>query len=143
MTALAFVAIIIMILVTTGCGLDKQQQIDTEDGITNILDYVTVDFSGDDGEGSAYVNVDYNGLETEMVGGKDKIKELDEVSDLAVLSKYINVVSSISFDIDRNTGLKNGDQVIVSVSYDGSAAQSAGVNFGNQKSKSYLVKGLK
>ncbi|RKM61897.1 hypothetical protein D6855_00315 [Butyrivibrio sp. CB08] len=142
-TALAFVAVIALILFTTGCGATKQQQIDTEDGITNILDYVTVDFSGNDGEGTAYVNVDYNGLETEMVGGKEKIKELDEISDLSVLSKYINVVSSISFDIDKNAGLKNGDQVIVSVSYDSSAAGAAGVNFGEQKSRTYVVKGLK
>ena len=142
-TALAFVAVISLLLLTTGCGAAKQSQIDTEDGITNILDYVTVDFSGDNGEGTAYVNVDYNGLETEMVGGKEKIKELDEVSDLAVLSKYINVVSSISFDIDKNAGLANGDQVIVSVSYDSTAAGAAGVNFGEQKSKSYVVKGLK
>ena len=142
-TALAFVAVISLLLLTTGCGAAKQSQIDTEDGITNILDYVTVEFSGKNGEGRAQVNVDYDGMETEMVGGEDKIKELDEVSDLAVLSKYINAVSSISFNIDRNTGLTNGDQVIVSVSYDGSAAQSAGVNFGEQKSKTFVVKGLK
>ena len=130
------------VLILSGCGAG-QAKIDTEDGITNILDYVTVDFDGRNGEGRAFVNVDYDGMETEMVGGKDKIKELDEVSDLAALSRYINAVSSISFEIDRNEDLTNGDQVIVSVSYDSSAAHSAGVNFGDQKSKTFVVKGLK
>ena len=127
----------------TGCGSKSNSQIDTTDGITNILDYVTVDFNGKNGEGTAYVNVDYDGMETEMVGGEEKVKEMDEVDDLSELTKYINAVSSISFSIDKNEGLSNGDQVIVSVSYDGTAAQAAGVNFGEQSSKTYEVKGLK
>ena len=126
-----------------GCGSFNQVKIDTTDGITNILDYVTVDFSGENGEGTAYVSVDFDGLELEMVGGKEKIKELDQVEDLAKLSKYINAVSSISFNIDRNTGLSNGEEVIVSVSYDASAAEAAGVVFGDQKSRTFAVNGLK
>ncbi len=130
-------------LMLTGCGDIRGAKIDTTDGITNILDYVTVDFSGRNGEGTAYVNVDYDGLETEMVGGEDKIRSMNEVEDLAELTKYINAVSSISFSIDKNKDLSNGDSVIVSVSYDSSAAQSAGVVFGDQRSKTYEVKGLK
>ena len=127
----------------TGCSSKHNPKIDTTDGITNILDYVTVDFSGKNGEGTAYVNVDYDGIETEMVGGEEKIKEMDEIEDLSSLTKYINAVSSISFNIDKNEGLSNGDQVIVSVSYDNTAAQAAGVNFGDQSSRTYEVKGLK
>ncbi len=130
-------------LLMTGCGAGKNSKIDTADGVTNILDYVTVDFSGKNGEGTAFVNVDYDGMETEMVGGEEKIKEMDEVEDLSELTKYINAVSSISFSIDKNKELSNGDQVIVSVSYDSSAAQAAGVNFADQSSKTFEVKGLK
>ena len=132
-----------MTLILSGCSSIGQSGIDTTDGVTNILDYVTVDFSGKNGEGCAYVNVDYDGLETEMVGGEEKIKAMSEVEDLAELTKYINAVSSISFSIDKNKELSNGDSVIVSVSYDTTAAQSAGVVFGDQKSKTYVVKGLK
>ena len=143
-TVLTFLlAATIVFSLLAACGMSSRSAINTEDGITDILDYVTVDFSGKNGEGTAFVNVDYDGLETEMVGGEDKIKELNEVSDLAVLSKYINAVSSISFSIDNNTALSNGDQVIVSVSYDESAAEAAGVDFGSQKSKAFVVKGLK
>ena len=45
-------------LLLTGCSAMNQSKIDTTDGVTNILDYVTVDFSGRNGEGTAYVNVD-------------------------------------------------------------------------------------
>lgn len=137
------ITITVLTALLTGCGKSASARIDTEDGITNILDYVTVEFNGKNGEGTAWVNVDYDGMETEMVGGEDKVKELDDMSDLAALSKYINAVSSISFSIDKNEGLSNGDQVIVSVSYDSTAAESAGVNFGDQKSKTFEVKGLK
>ncbi len=138
-----FLALVLALSAMTGCGAMGKPHIDTADGITNILDYVSVDFNGKNGEGTAYVNVDYNGLETEMVGGEEKIKSLDDIEDLSELTKYINAVSSISLSIDKNTGLSNGDSVIVSVSYDASAAQSAGVVFGELKSKTYEVKGLK
>ena len=140
--ALAAVGMSIVIALT-GCGADKKTQIDTTDGITNILDYVTVDFDGKNGEGTAFVNVDYDGMETEMVGGKEKIEALDEFGDLTELTKYINAVSSISVSIDKNKDLSNGDEVVVSVTYDEMAAESAGVVFGDEKSKTFEVKGLK
>ncbi|SEK58644.1 hypothetical protein SAMN04487770_10228 [Butyrivibrio sp. ob235] len=142
-TAIIAAAALSAALLVAGCGESRQAKIDTNDGVTNILDYVTVDFSGKNGEGTAYVNVDYDGIETEMVGGEEKIKEMNEVDDLAELTKYINAVSSISFSIDKNKELSNGDQVVVSVSYDNTAAEAAGVDFGTQKSKTYEVKGLK
>ena len=141
-TALAAVGMSIVIALT-GCGADKKTQIDTTDGITNILDYVTVDFDGKNGEGTAFVNVDYDGMETEMVGGKEKIEALDEFGDLTELTKYINAVSSVSVSIDKNKDLSNGDEVVVSVTYDEMAAESAGVVFGDEKSKIFEVKGLK
>jgi hypothetical protein len=131
------------LLLFSGCRADGKAAIDTTDGVTNILDYVSVDFNGKNGEGTAFVNVDYDGIETEMVGGEEKIKELSDVEDLAELTKYINAVSSISFTIDKNKELSNGDQVIVTVTYDSSAAEAAGVVFGEQKNKIYVVKGLK
>ena len=132
-----------ILLALAGCGAEKKTQINTTDGITNILDYVTVDFNGKNGEGTAFVNVDYDVMETEMVGGKEKIEELDELGDLTELTKYINAVSSISVSIDKNKELSNGDEVVVSVTYDETAAESAGVVFGDETSKSFEVKGLK
>ena len=131
------------LLLFSGCGANGKAAIDTTDGVTNILDYVSVDFDGKNGEGTAFVNVDYDGIETEMVGGEEKIKELSDVEDLAELTKYINAVSSISFTIDKNKELSNGDQVIVTVTYDSSAAEAAGVVFGDHQNKIYAVKGLK
>ncbi|MBO4456169.1 MAG: hypothetical protein J5802_00465 [Butyrivibrio sp.] len=136
-------ALITVALTVAGCGKDKKAEIDTTDGVTNILDYVTVEFSGKNGEGTAFVNVDYDGIETEMVGGEEKIKEMNEMEDLSELTGYINAVSSITLNIDKNTGLSNGDKVTVTVSYDSSAAESAGVVFGKEESKTYEVVGLK
>ena len=104
------------LIVLSGCKADKKAQIDTTDGVTNILDYVTVEFSGNNGE---------------------------DLGDLSELTKYINAVSSISLNIDKNSGLSNGDEVVVTVSYDETAATSAGVVFGEETSRTYEVKGLK
>ncbi len=141
----AFLAAVGMaaIVILTGCGAEKKAAIDTTDGVTEILDYVTVEFDGRNGEGTAFVNVDYNGLETEMVGGEENVKDLDEMEDLASLTKYINAVSSINLSIDKNYGLANGDQVTVSVSFDHTAAEAAGVVFGDTSSKVFEVNGLK
>lgn len=141
----AFIAAAMMgfLIVLSGCKADKKAQIDTTDGVTNILDYVTVEFSGNNGEGTAFVKVDYDGIETEMVGGEEKIKEFEDLGDLSELTKYINAVSSISLNIDKNSGLSNGDEVVVTVSYDETAATSAGVVFGEETSRTYEVKGLK
>ena len=35
-----------VLLLTGGCGAAGKAKIDTTDGVTNILDYVSVDFSG-------------------------------------------------------------------------------------------------
>ncbi len=141
----AFLAAVGMaaIVILTGCGAEKKVAIDTTDGVTEILDYVTVEFDGKNGEGTAFVNVDYNGLETEMVGGEENVKDLDEMEDLSTLTKYINAVSSINLSIDKNSELSNGDQVTVSVSFDHAAAEAAGVVFGDTSSKVFEVKGLK
>ncbi len=128
-----------LVLTVTGCG-SKQEEAD--DGVTNILDYVTVDFDGKNGEGTAYVSVDYDGLETEMVGGQEKINEMSDVEDLEELTTYINAVASISLSIDKNSGLSNGDKVTVSVTYDESAASSASVDFGTEMSRIFTVSGL-
>ncbi|MBR6281418.1 MAG: hypothetical protein IKR14_02835 [Lachnospiraceae bacterium] len=113
------------------------------DGVVDIFDYVTVEYSGENGSGTANVTIDYDNLELEMVGGKNALKDLDDVEDLETLSNYINVVAGISFSIDKNTDLSNGDTVTVTATYDESVAESANVVFGETLSKTYEVKGLK
>lgn len=120
-----------------GC---KQEQ---SDGVVDVMDYVTVDFEGTDGSGTATVNVDYDQLELEIVGGKDALEEMDDVDDLETLSQYINVVAGISFSIDKNSDLSNGDTVTVTVTYNEKSAEDAKVVFGDTLSKTFEVKGLK
>ena len=122
-----------------GCG-KKDPEID---GVVDIFDYVTVEFDGTNGQGRANVVIDYDNLELEMVGGRDKLEALDSVEDLGTLNKYINVCASLSFSSDQYTDLSNGDVVTVSVVYDEEAAKAADVVFGSELSHQYKVSGLK
>ena len=124
-------------LATFGCGKKEA------DGIVDIMDYVTVEFDGENGSGTANVSIDYDNMELEIVGGEDALEEFDDVEDLEALSKYINVVAGISFSIDKNTDLSNGDTVTVTATYDKDAAEEAHVVFGENLSKTFEVKGLK
>ena len=132
-----FILIGAMGLAAVGCGKEEY------DGVVDIMDYVSVDFEGDNGAGKATVSIDYDNMELEIVGGKDALEELNDVDDLETLSTYINVVSGISFSIDKNTDLSNGDTVTVTATYDEQSAKDAGVTFGDTLSKSFEVKGLK
>ena len=49
---------IALMLAVNGCSDSKNVSIDTSDGVTNILDYVSVSFDGANGEGTALVNVE-------------------------------------------------------------------------------------
>ncbi len=128
------VTVMLGAMLLTGCK--KKQEID---GVVDIFDYVDVAFDGANGEGKATVNIDFDGMEIEMVGGEDKVEGLD----MSALTKYINCVSSLSFDIDKSSGLSNGDVVTVTVTFDQSAADAANVVFGEQTSQTFTAKGLK
>ena len=114
-------------------------QVSLDDG-ANPVD---MEFDGENGSGTANVTVDYDNLELELVGGKDALEQMDDVEDLETLSTYINVVAGISFSIDKNTDLSNGDEVTVTAEYDKETAESAHVVFGENLSKTFEVKGLK
>ncbi len=130
---LAALVLTLCLCLMTGCGRKDQ------DGVVNVFDYVDVTYDGSNGSGKAAVNIDYDGLETEMVGGKDKVEDLE----LDELTKYINCVASLSFHADPLDGLSNGDTVKVTVSYDKDAAGAAGVTFDTESEREYKVSGLK
>ena len=132
-------AVTVAAIMLIGCG-KKDPEID---GVVDIFDYVTVEFDGTNGQGKANVVIDYDNLELEMVGGRDKLEALDSVEDLGTLNKYINVCASLSFSSDQYTDLSNGDVVTVSVVYDEEAAKAADVVFGSELSHQYKVSGLK
>ncbi|MBP5265781.1 MAG: hypothetical protein J6Z06_03045 [Lachnospiraceae bacterium] len=127
----------VMSLMLMGCGKEAP------DGIVDITNYIDVEFEGENGSGKATVNIDYDGLELELVGGKDALEEMDSVEDLEELSQYINVVAGISFSIDQSSDLSNGDTVTVTATYDEKTAEEAQVVFGENLSKSFEVTGLK
>ena len=93
-----------------GCGSSSDK--------IRLTDYAKVSFSGNNGEGKATVDVDYDKLETDMIGGKDKVDKLG----LDDTMTYMNAVQKISYSLDKSDGLSNVDKVVLSVTYDKDSA---------------------
>ncbi len=104
----------------------------------DLQDYTTVEFSGYEGYGTAYVDFDYDKF-IEDVADEANIKtDLDDVSDLSELSdllsdtKYTSLMEmyyALSYEADVTSGLKNGDTVTVTFSFDNDAAGELGLKF--------------
>lgn len=98
-------AAVIMILGLAGCGNTK----------IDLMDYVTVVFSGVDGQGKAVYNVDTVKLEQDLAGDTDGQISIDEFEKIRWISQF---ETTISYQLDKETGLSNGDEVTVSVTCD-------------------------
>jgi hypothetical protein len=114
-----------------GCGSSSDK--------IRLTDYAKVSFSGNNGEGKATVDVDYDKLETDMIGGKDKVDKLG----LDDTMTYMNAVQNISYSLDKSDGLSNGDKVVLSVTYDKDSADKASVEFDDTAKDGIKVSGLK
>lgn len=128
-----FLVGVMLLYAITGCGSKNENA-----GI-NLMDYAAVSFDGDNGEGTANVDVDYDSLETDMVGGQDKVDALE----LEDAMKYLNAVEKISYSFDKSDNLSNGDTIVLTVSYDETTVNEAGVIFDDTLTKEYTVSGLK
>lgn len=129
---ISVIAVMFMIMVTmSGCGKSGDK--------IKLTDYATVSFSGNDGEGKAVVDVDYDTLETDMIGGKKKVDDLE----LEDAMSYMGVVENIAYSLDKSEGLSNGDKVTLHVTYDKDAADKASVKLDDSDKTGIVVKGLK
>ena len=79
------------------------------------MDYVTVVFSGVDGQGKAVYNVDTVKLEQDLAGDTDGQISMDEFEKIGWISQF---ETTISYQLDKETCLSNGDEVTVSVTCD-------------------------
>ena len=112
----------------TGCGGTK----------VDMTDYVTVEFSGVDGEGKAMCNVDYVKLEQDLAGDDDGQISMEELEALAWITQF---EMGVSYELDKDTGLSNGDKVTVTVKYDEDIAKENKVKVTGDK-KEFKVEGL-
>lgn len=115
----------------TGCGGSSS---------ISLMDYVTVDFSGVDGNGTATLNVDNVKMEQDMAGDDDGDISKEELEKIAQFTEF---EFSINYELDKTEGLSNGDTVTVTVTYDKELQKESGVKVKGDDSKEFKVEGLK
>lgn len=101
--ALLLMLVGIIVLGFSGCS-----------GNTNVdlMEYVQVNFSGVDGQGSAVCTMDLASLEKTLAGDQDGEISMEELSKLVWITQF---EASITYELDQETGLSNGDKVTVTV----------------------------
>ena len=82
----------------SGCGSSTS---------VDLTDYVTVNYSGSDGQGIATIDYDLTQLELDLIG-----KEEGEVSteDLEGFTEIVPFEMSVKWELDKSEGLSNGDK---------------------------------
>ncbi len=104
----------------------------------NLMDYVTVTFSGLDGQGYASCTLDSVALEKQLLGDKAGQLTQETVEKTAAIAQF---ETSLTFEPDRQDTLSNGDTVTVTVTGDSNLAQQLGIS-GLESTKSFSVEGL-
>lgn len=118
----------IMVMGLTGCGGAK----------LDITDYVSVQFSGADGQGNAVCRIDSVALEQALVGDEDGEISMDELQKLAWVTQF---EMGLTGSLDKETGLSNGDTVTVTLDYDKKLAKENKVAV-TGTTKEFKVEGL-
>lgn len=107
----------------------------------SLNDYVSMEYGGYDGYGTANVSLDREALEKKFaeISGKEDIDDLEDLSD--ALSFY-TLEDSIGYDLDKYDSLSNGDKITLTWSYDNELAEKYKIEFEGDK-KTFTVSDLK
>lgn len=111
----------------TGCGAGTQQ--------TDLSPYMSLSFSGVNGEGTAKANFDYAAFEGDIM----KEWKADDYTEK--LMKLTELESSFKEDCSSSSGLSNGDEVTMTISFDEAKAKEYGYSFSGT-SLSFKAEGL-
>jgi len=103
----------------------------------NLMDYVSVSISGENGDGKASYSFDYGTFEDVLADRLSADKDSAQFFTDATI-----VEESISISLDKLTGLSNGDSVVLTVSNDTEIARKYGLSFQGGTS-SYSVTDLR
>lgn len=112
-----------------GCG---------SSGSIDLMDYVTVNYAGVDGNGTASIGVDYTKMEQDLVGDDDGNISREELERLEEITAF---EMTVNYQLDVEDGLSNGDKVTVTVSYDSDIAQEKKIKVSGDSAK-FEVSGL-
>lgn len=102
----------------------------------NVMDYITIRYTGADGYATADFEVDKDGLYNRIVG---KSKDMEKIT---AAKKLVNSIE-VSTEDDM---LKNGKKYTVTIKYDEEASKTAHINMGKEERKikaSGISKGTK
>lgn len=110
----------------------------------DLSEYTQLEFDGADGYGTAAAGIDYKSLfeevsqydkelaeKTKSIADSDSVSELfEEILDGAVDAyNYLNIQTSL----DKDSGLKNGDKVTLTLAFDNEKAKKHGIKFSCDK----------
>ena len=111
---------LVFLLFFSGCAAS-----DSNTGTTiNLMDYVTVTISGDDGYGKASYSFDYGTFEDVLA------EKLDVDADsVQFLADVMVIEEGIQISLDKTSELSNGDSVVLTVSYNDEAAKNYKLSF--------------
>lgn len=108
-----------------------------------LMDYVRVEFSGLDGEGTAQVSWDMVSVEVDVVEALAKGEDEASLEEAAKeLGNFAKFEDSVECKLDKAEGLKNGDKVTVTVSYDKESAKESKIKVEGELEKTFEVQGL-
>lgn len=122
-------AIVMVVMGLTGCSSNE----------VNLTDYVSVKFTGVDGQGKATCNVNTAGLEQALAGDNDGEISLEEFKKLGWITQF---EMGLTYDLDKDSKLSNGDIVTVTMKYNEKLAKDNKVKVTGDK-KEFKVEGLK
>ncbi|MDE6053879.1 MAG: hypothetical protein K2G55_08980 [Lachnospiraceae bacterium] len=111
----------------TGCG---KTEIDVMEGLT-------VEFNGIDGQGTASLSNKYFWEEAAF-----EAAGISDSEDLSILGKMAAIEEAVSYEVSPKENLSNGDEVTVRADVDNETAGEYKIKF-TAEEKKYTVKGLK
>ncbi len=121
-------AAVLSVALLTGCSSGKA---------IDPADYVSVDYSGYNGEATAFAS--FNEAQFE----RDRVKvEEDEQDEIETMRMEFALEDDLSYSVSPNSGLSNGDKVTLTIEYDKDILKEYGYTLKGNKSITYEVSGL-
>lgn len=125
-----FVLVVLLLFVLTACG-------GSGGGKTiNLMDYVSVAITGDDGYGKAAYDFDYGAFEDALAVALDA-----DINSTQFFADATIIEEGISLSLGKTSDLSNGDTVVLTVSYNDKAAENYKVTF-TGGTTTYTAEGL-
>ena len=128
------VSLILMTIMFFGCGKESDKK--------DPFEYLTVEFSGYNSNGSVEADLDYDGLIGSILGVQyDDIEDIEKLEDLEkaweMLVQYDSYYQDIEVSCTPEEGLSNGDVVTVTIGVEGDAIEKV-----LSGQKTFVVEGL-